>query len=229
MTRIISKEKYIMAGILTLLIFSLGLTLGIILENQRYNLVEEVNSEQEVTYLSLQLQQLYLNAFRDEHSCPILSAALKKAVVDLDETLSRVIAHEEEQDVSSKRKEIVQRRYVLDNLRYWLLAQESRQQCQLDIAPIIYFYTEDCPSCPNQGTILSYFKNLFGERVLVFPINLALREQEPMIGVITSLFSVDKYPTIIVNGKKYEGVVPQEQLQAIICSSLKKAPECSDG
>lgn len=227
MTRPISKEKYIIAGVLTLLIFSLGLTLGIILENERYNLIQQANSEQEVSYLSLQLQHLYLDSFQDAQSCPILSATLKKAVVDLDETLSRVIAYEEEQDIPSERRELVQRRYILDNLRYWLLAQKSKRQCSLDIVPIIYFYTEDCPSCPNQGTVLSYFKNLFGERVLVFPINLALRDKEPMIDVAMALFHVDKYPTIVIDGKKYEGVVSQEQLQEIICSSLKNAPECA--
>ena len=40
--------------------FSLGLTLGLVLEEQRYNLVEDLNQEQDVKYLSLQLQYLYL-------------------------------------------------------------------------------------------------------------------------------------------------------------------------
>ncbi|MBI2665038.1 hypothetical protein HYX12_00260 [Candidatus Woesearchaeota archaeon] len=225
--RKISKGKYIIAGILTFLIFSLGLALGMVLEDYRYNLVEEINGEQEANYLSLQLQYLYLNSFSEYDNCPILSATLKKAVVDLDNTLSQVVAYEEEKDISSKRKEIIQRRYVLDNLRYWLLAKESKQKCDLDIVPIIYFYTEDCPSCPNQGTILSYFKNVFGERVLVFPINLKLNEQEPMVEVVSSLFEVDSYPSLVIDHKKFEGVVKKEQLQKIICDSLENAPECS--
>ncbi len=224
--RKISKDKYIIAGVLTFLIFSLGLALGIVLEDHRYNLVEDVNSEQEVNYLSLQLQQLYLNSFKDSNNCPVLSTALRKAVVDLDKTLSEVIAFEEDQSTSSLRKEMVQRRYILDNLRYWLLAKESKQKCNLDIVPIVYFYTTDCPSCPNQGTILSYFKNLFGEKVLVFPINLDLREKESMVDVVVSLFSIEKTPTLIINDQKYEGVIPQEQLQEIICDSLKEAEPC---
>src|SRR3989338_5715681 len=224
--RKISKDKYIVAGIITFLIFSLGLTLGMVLEDYRYNLVEDLNSEHEANYLSLQLQTLYLNTFSDQNGCPILSTALKKTVKDLDETLSQVIAFEEEKDTSSKRKELAQRRYVLDNLRYWLLAKESKTKCDLNIVPIIYFYTTDCPSCPNQGTILSYFKNLFGEKVLVFPINLDLREKESMVDVVVSLFSIEKTPTLIINDQKYEGVIPQEQLQEIICDSLKEAEPC---
>ena len=226
MVRLISKDKYIVAAIITFLIFSLGILLGLVLEDHRYALVEEAASTQEVDYLSLQLQQLYLNNFHDEGSCPVLSTALKKAVVDLDQTLSQVIAFEEDQSTASQRKETVQRRYILDNLRYWLLAKESQQKCHLDIVPILYFYSTSCPSCPNQGTILSYFKNLFGEKVLVFPINLDLQEKESMVDVAVSLFNIQKTPSLIINDKKYEGVVPQEKVQEIICSTLQDASPC---
>ena len=58
--RTISTDKYIIAGIITALIFGLGLTLGLILEDARYGLVQQVNQDQEVRYQSLQLQYLFL-------------------------------------------------------------------------------------------------------------------------------------------------------------------------
>lgn len=228
-TRVFSKEKYLLAGVITFLIFSLGLTLGIVLVNYRYALVQDVNDAQDVNYLSLQLQHAYLNTFTGLNSCPALAAALKKTVQDLSASLGEVIAYQEnkEKESSSMRKEVVQRRYILDNLRYWLLAQESKKKCHLEIVPIIYFYGSNCPSCPNQGTILSYFKNLLGEQVLVFPINVDLQPQEPMIEVVLSLFDVQKLPALIIDTQKYEGVVKQEQLQDIICSSLSNTSLCS--
>ncbi len=227
MVRIISKEKYIVAGIVTFLIFSLGVTLGFLLQNQRYQIVEQINLEQDVNYLSLQLQYLYLNALRSQDNCPVLSAALKNTIQDLSESLEEVIAFEEEKEIPTARQRIIQRRYIIDNLRYWLLAQESKQRCHLDIVPILYFYASDCESCPNQGTILTFFKNLFGEKVLVFPINLDLREEEPMVEIVLSQFKVSKYPTIVVDEQKFEGVVKKDQLQDIICASLQDAPQCS--
>jgi hypothetical protein len=224
--RKISKDKYVVAGIITLLIFSLGITLGFIIEDYRYNLIEEVNMNQDINYLSLQMQYLFLTSFSNLDNCPMISATLKAAVTDLEESLSKVIAYEEEQEVSEIRRELVMRRYALDNLRYWLLAVESKQKCNLDIVPIIYFYSTKCPSCPNQGTVLTFFKNKFGERVLVFPINTELKQQEPMIEIIMSQFDIEKLPTTIVNNKKYEGVVGQDQLQEIICSHLNNAAEC---
>lgn len=224
--RKISTDKYIASGIITLLIFSLGLTLGFILEDHRYNLIEEINREQEVNYLSLQLQYLYLNTFINYNNCPILSTTLKETIEDLSNSLSEVVAYEEEKEIADEKKTITLRRYTLDNLRYWLLARESKIKCNLNIVPILYFYATECPSCPNQGTILSYFKNVFGEQVLVFPINLDLRAHEPMVEITMSQFKISKYPTLVIDNKKYEGVVQKEQLQQIICSSLKNSSQC---
>jgi hypothetical protein len=223
--RKISTDKYIVAGIITLLIFGLGLTLGMIIDSYRYSIIEEVNAQQEVKYLSLQTQYLYLNAFDNHNNCPVLSGALKSAVEDLSASLSEVVATEEEKSSDSSNTAIT-RRYALDNLRYWLLAKESKDKCNLDIVPILYFYSADCPSCPNQGTILSYFKNKFGEQVLVFPINLDLRGQEPMVDIVIGQFNITKYPTTVIDDKKYEGVVKEEQLQQIICSTLLASPNC---
>lgn len=225
--RKISTDKYIVAGIITILIFGLGLTLGIILDDYRYKVVEEVNMEQEVKYLSLQAQYLYLTAFDSYGNCPILSGALKDTVEDLSDSLSEVIASEEEKSVSDTRRNVITRRYLLDNLRYWLLAKESKERCNLDIVPILYFYSSECPSCPNQGTILTYFKKVFGEQVLVFPINLDFRDQETMVNIVMNQFNVTKYPTIVIDNKKYEGVVSKDQLQEIICNSLRSSTSCT--
>ena len=225
--RKISTDKYVIAGIITFLIFSLGLTLGLVIEDQRYDFIEGINQEQETKYLSLQLQYLYLSSFSNYNNCPTLATTLKETVTDLSNSLSEVIAYEEENSASDGQKIFVQRRYILDNLRYWLLARESKQQCDLAIVPILYFYTKDCPSCPNQGTVLTYYKKIFGEQVLVFPINLDLREEEPMVEIVMNQFNITKYPTIIVDNKKYEGVVKKEQLKKIICNSLPDAPQCS--
>lgn len=225
--RKISTDKYILAGVITFLIFSLGLTLGLVLKNVQSNEVEQINQEQEVRYLSLQLQYLYLTSMSNANNCPTLSATLKETVTDLSNSLSKVIAAAEETQLPEDKKTTIQRRYALDNLRYWLLATQSKQKCQLNIVPLLYFYTQECSSCPTQGIILTYFKGLFGEQLLVFPINLDLRTDEPMVEIIRSQYNITKYPTLIIDNKKYEGVVKQEQLQEIICSSLQDSELCA--
>lgn len=226
--RKISKDKYIVAAIITFLIFSLGLTLGFIIDDHRYNLIEEVNIEQDTNYRSVQLQYLYLDAFQSNNSCPILETALTSAVRDLSDSLSEVIAYEEEEKLepSETRRQLVMRRYLLDNLRYWLLAQQATQRCDLEIVPILYFYAQDCPSCPTQGTILSYFKEIFQEKVLIFPINIDFRYTEPMVEIAMQQFGITKYPSLIIHNQRYEGVLKRDQLFDLICKSLPQDPAC---
>jgi protein-disulfide isomerase len=47
-----------------------------------------------------------------------------------------------------------------------------------------------------------------------------------MVEIALTQFNITKHPTLIVDNKKYEGVVKKEQMQTIICSSLKNATPC---
>src|SRR3989344_1598879 len=226
--RTISTDKYIIAGIITALIFGLGLTLGLILEDARYGLVQQVNQDQEVRYQSLQLQYLFLTTFHNENSCPILAATLQETITDLSNSLNDVISYEEKKTGNDAKKITVERRYLLDNLRYWLLAKESKQKCNMDIVPVIYFYRQECESCSGQGTILTYYKNLLEDQLLVFPVNLDLVEREPMAKIIQSQYNVTQFPTLIIDNTKYEEVVDKDQMKDIICSSLHEAPQCQN-
>ncbi len=224
--RTISTDKYIIAGIITGLIFFLGLTLGLIFEDARYGLVQQINQEQEIKYQSLQLQYLFLGTYNNENSCPILAATLQETVTDLSDSLSDVITYEEENKGTEKQKIAVQRRYLQDNLRYWLLAKESKKKCNMNVLPVLYFYKKDCETCPQQGTILSYFKDLLEDKLLVFPINMNLVDQEPMVKIMQSQFNVTEFPTLVVDNIKYEGIVDKQKMEEIICSSLKEIPLC---
>lgn len=226
--RTISTDKYIIAGVITALIFGLGLTLGLVLEDARYGLVQQVNQDQEVRYLSLQLQYLFLSTFHNDNSCPILAATLQETIADLSASLNDVISFEEKKKYDNAQKLSVERRYLLDNLRYWLLAKESKKKCNLDIVSVVYFYRKECPACAGQGTILTYYKNLLGDRLLVFPINLDLLEHEPMVKIIQSQYNVTSFPTLVIDETIYEGGADKEQLQTIICSSLRDAPQCPE-
>ncbi len=224
--RKISKKNYVMAGIISFLIFALGLTLGLVLEDQRYDWAQELSQRQEVNYQSLQMQYLFVDEFGDAGNCPVLLSTLQAAVEDLSYSLSRVVDYEKDSSITEEDYKLVARVYTLDNLRYWLLAEKAKESCDLDIVSVLYFYSDDCPSCPNQGTVLTYFKKLLGEEFLVFPIDLNLRDEEPMVDIMLSLFEVEKNPTLIIGDGKYEGVVKKTQMEEVICTDRGEAYPC---
>src|SRR3989338_3021073 len=228
MERKISKEKYILAALLTLLIFSLGLTLGILLDSVRLQKSEKLSKQQEVDYGSLQLQYLYLTTFSEnEDSCSVLKVALDKSIKDLSVSLERFDQYKQNSNFNQDEFNMVARRYILDNIKYWLFAQKSQQKCAIDLVTVLYFYSEnDCSICPDQGVLLTYYKKIYGERLLIFPINADHEENEAMITVLKSKYNITQYPTVIIGNKKYESVVKKQQLCSIICNNFINKDTC---
>ncbi|MBW2976310.1 DsbA family protein [Candidatus Woesearchaeota archaeon] len=225
--RKISKDKYLLAFILTSMIFVLGLTLGMLFDNLRIKWAETETKEKEVDYLSLQFQYLYLTTLKDKNaSCSVLYTAMEKSIGDLSDSLQTFINYKDETRVNKEEYEIVGRKYILDNLKYWLLAKRTKEECDLDVVNILYFYSEsNCPICPNQGVILTYFKKIFGDKLLIFPIDVDYETNEPIITILKKQYKITAYPTIIIGDKKYEGVISNNELKKIICASFKYETE----
>ena len=117
----------------------------------------------------------------------------------------------------------------MDNLNYWLFAKKTKEKCDLDVVNILYFYSEkNCQTCPDQGVILTYFKKTFGDKLLVFPIDVDYELNEPVITILKKQYDVTMYPTTIIEDQKYEGIIHNEELKKIICDSFKYEKEiCS--
>jgi hypothetical protein len=227
--RTISKSKYLIAAIITFMIFSLGLTLGIIVDNFRIAWADFEIRKHELEYSSLQFQYLYISTLeKGEESCEVLNTALEKTIAQLGESLDQFLEYEKRSNLNKRDYEIIKRKYLLDNIRYWLLAKRAKELCNLDKVTILYFHSiKDCDICPEQGVVLTYYKKIFGERLLVFPINIDLETEESMITILRSRYNITTYPSIIVEDNLYEGVVGKKKLKKLICSSFKdEQPEC---
>ena len=95
--RRISLERYVIAGVITFLIFTLGLSLGFVLDQKRVSWIEEKSNQQELDYKSLQLQYLYLNTLENtEKSCDVLRSTLQSTLITLSETLEDLEEFKEE-------------------------------------------------------------------------------------------------------------------------------------
>lgn len=226
--RKISKEKYFIAALLAFLIFSLGLSLGIILDNARAKWAEKVTKEQEVNYASLQMQYLYLTTLIESNqSCSVMRIALGESVKELSKSLDKFAQYKADAKLNKDEFNLIGRKYILDNLRYWLFARTTKDKCDMDLVTILYFYSGNyCSQCPEQGTVLSYFKRKYEERLLIFPIDVDLEESEAMITILKGRYNITQYPSVIIEDKRYEGIVQKEELSGLICSSFKNRDLC---
>ncbi|MBN1646076.1 conjugal transfer protein TraF [Candidatus Woesearchaeota archaeon] len=226
--RHISKSRYIIAFIITVLAFTLGVSLGFILDDARIKSVENQNREQELNYNGLQLQYLYLNRIGNTTDvCPTLRVALENSIEELSESLDAVQRYEKDTTLNKDEYRFILRKYLQDNLRYWIFSQNIRVTCNDDVVNILYFFSnEKCDVCPNQGKILTHFKKKLHDKLLIFPINVDLEEDENFIKILKARYNVTSLPTIVVNDIPHQGVVGQSELSVIICQETNNKETC---
>ncbi len=217
------RERYITAALLTILIFILGVALGMIVDNKRLSVVKKMNDVQELNFEDLQLQYLYINTLLGKNkSCDVLQVALEDSIRQLADSLSKVEKYEKETNINKEEYLLIRKKYLLDNLRYWMFAREAKEYCNMSILSILYFFSPNCERCPDQGVILSYYKQIYGNSLLVFPIDSSLKNDIGIVRIIISKYNITKEPSLVIGEKKYEGVVGKEELGSIICESLDK-------
>ncbi len=224
-----SKQKYLIAAVIAILVFSLGIMLGMVIDNERFRWVIQKGEEQDVSYQSLQFQYLYLNTVigSDNESCTVLHAQLEDTLSDLGSTLDKLVNFQQDSSLNRQDYDIIKRRYLIDNLEYWLFAKKAQKLCNNDLVTILYFFSgTNCKICPDQGVVLTYYKKKYEDKLLVFPIDVDLEAKEPIIKILRKRYQVYNYPSIVVGDTKYEGVVEREKLGQIICSNFNDSSQC---
>ena len=219
--RPLSKDKYIAAAVITLCIFLLGLFLGFVIEEKRVNYIQEQGKEQKLTFESLQLQYMFVDQLSQENNCEAISKTFDISVKDLEGARIRLEKFDENAKISKDEFDMLKKDYTIAQLRYWLLAKKAKALCNLDLTTIIYFYSTDkvCPDCEDQAFILTYLKQLFGQKLLIFSLD-ANFEKESMIDLLKSTYSINKYPSLVFDEKKFEGLTSKEKLIEEICKHI---------
>ncbi|HIH37804.1 hypothetical protein J4460_00195 [Candidatus Woesearchaeota archaeon] len=217
------SSRYVAAAVITVLVFLLGVLLGLVIENERVTAIQRQNHQQQIEFSSLQLQYQYVDQLSLEQNCPALLKAFDRAVESLENSRLKLEYYTQNANTINKQDfEAMEGEYTLAQVRFWLFAKRSKQICNNDIVPIIYFFStkKECPDCDQQAFILTYLKKLLDDKLLNFALD-GRREDEPMITILKSSYNVTSYPTIIIGDRVYEGFVSKEDILKEVCSQYK--------
>lgn len=219
----ISKEVYFVAFLITTGVFLLGLLLGFVIEGKRVMMVQEKDQEQKIAFSSAQLQYQFLQQLQNEKNCPAMFTAFYDNLEDLEETRIRLEKYDRKATLDKKSFELLQREYLLAEVRYWLLASDIKKICDFDVVTALYFYSDEdsCDTCDNQAFVLSYLKDLFGDKLLVFSFNAKI-EHEPLIDLLKTAHNVTTYPSVVVDNITYHGFRDKDLLLQDVCLLLKE-------
>lgn len=224
------RSRYILAFFVTVIIFLLGFLLGLTLSSMKIKYVENLYKAQSADYESLQFQYAFLdmlnNGSNSNETCSALSAILENNLKLLGPAQDKIEGYEISGDIHNEDYRIIKRKYMIANLRYWLLAEKSKEICGNDVVSILYFYRQDCGSCGDEGFILSQLKNIFGDRLLIFNMDAGITE-EPVIDILRRKYKIYDFPSLVIEGETFTGFLSKNDILKRICPLYREVyPGC---
>jgi thiol-disulfide isomerase/thioredoxin len=225
--RKIRKSRYLVALIITALVFVSGVFLTFLFDDERAEFVAREARMQKLDFDSLQLQYLYLDRIEGEKNCDAATKTLEKNIVELDKMKERVERYNEETYSGDKEDfQTLRREYTLAEIRYWLFVARAKEICPMDSVSVLYFYGAQCGDCGGQATILTHLKHEFENKLLVFALDADFLD-EAMIDILKASYGIEATPTLIIEDKKYEGLQTKEDILKVICSYYEEEyPKC---
>src|SRR3989344_1811364 len=201
------KRRYLIAMIITLAFFLVGIFIGSLLTDTRIKSVEESSSNQRMDFESLQTQYLFLSFLNQQGNCKAVEETLNKNILNLITTQERLENYEKQAKSNYNDFINLKRSYSLAEIKYWLLLKNTQNICDRDVVTVLYFYDSDanCPKCRTQGFILSYLKKIFNERLLIFSFDGEFKD-EPIIEIIKKSYNITTYPSIVINDDSFSGL-----------------------
>lgn len=202
--RKISTNIYVTALVLTVLVFSLGVYVGMVIDENAKNKVEgELSELEEDLYLSrvLLLMEEEVGEF-----CPIYSEKL--GAVDAERELigDRLEYLESVRGISDD--ELKGRYYYLEFENY-LLMRRMQNDCGAEYVLVLFFY-DGGEESSAQGEELDAFR---AGNVNVKVFSFDGNSDSAVVEVLKAQYIVNSYPTVVVDGKKLNGLQELSELE----------------
>lgn len=227
--RKIKKNRYVLALFISIILFVMGFLLGVVVSGYKIGYIQELYEEQTADYESLQFQYVYLENLENlnkTEDCKTIEAVLENNLKFLGPAQEKIEAYETTGDINNMDYRIIKRKYTIANLRYWLLAEKSKELCGSELVSILYFYSQECAICKDQGYILSQLKNVFGDKLLIFPLDTSIKE-EPMVDILRRRYQIFEFPTLVIEDKVISKFLAKKEILKEICPLYKENyPEC---
>ena len=220
--RTIYWKKHFVALFITIILFVIGLLIGLKVSDTRLITLQEFNEQQKADFESLQLQYAYLTT--SNGSCVVFKKALDQSVDNLE--TARIKLESYMQASTNPENFISQKRsYMLAEIRYWLLTRETRKACGKDSVDVLFFYQDDenCQKCSTQGYILTSLKDTFKDKLLIFSLDAS--SEEPMVSIIKNVYNVTSTPSVVVDGQVIDHFTEEGELHNAICTKFNHAPD----
>lgn len=206
----LNSRKYIVAFVITAVIFATAIFVSNMLGQKKLEDVRSIENRVALDILSSETQFSLL----EETSCKDIGPGfLSKELGSLGEKLTY---GESQTELNTDNLDYLKRSYFLLEIKDYLLMKRLTQKCGIKPTFILYFYsTKDaCTDCEKMGYVLTSLRDKYPDlRVYSFDYHYD-------VGAINTLISIYKVkselPALIVNGETINGFHTVEELEKTV-------------
>ena len=209
------RKVYLVAGILSFILYLAGIFTGYFLQSSIFSEVEKNIDELKEDLENAQLEYMFLT-LKAKGSCQILSSLTNELTSRLYSILNELIKLENRGD--PKLQEL-KREYTLLAIRTWILKSNTKEVCEEDVLPILYFYSIPCEDCLEQGKILDELKSKYKGKLLTFTVDAGV--DLPIVQTLLKSYNITETPALVIEDEVYQGLISKEEIKSLMCERLE--------
>ena len=212
-------KKYILFSfILSTIVFLGGIYIGYNMQGREVNSTSVDLSSIKGQIGELEIMML-MNSVNKNLTCTYLEDNMKPVQIELENVRKKVAAMEKDVKLrNSEEYNKLAEDLIKLRIRYWMLGEEIRKNCDENLTTIIYFYTmnEKCQDCDIMGYELSDISSKCNVVVAPIPIDSKI-EIVKTFAEYYNLSSKDVPVLIVDQNKTIKGLISENELEKIVC------------
>jgi hypothetical protein len=188
------------AGLLTVIVFAVGIGVGMWLDISRVGSVQERLTEIDLEWNDARLQSLYYSTLNDSVSC---EAAIRANLDFNGKIYAEGQTIEKYEAINRFAPDLIQqkKRYALLQFQFWLNSMNLKKSCGANYTTFAYFYSHYNSSLEMdqnlQSAVLLQLKERCGDSVLLVPLPLDM--DLTSVELLKDTYKIETAPSILVD------------------------------
>jgi hypothetical protein len=197
------NNVFIKTTFITVIIFILGILVGIWLDNNRLEEIKANITSMDLEWNDARLQSMFYQKISNNSA--FCEDAIKSNLDFNDKIYREGIEIERRENANKFTPEIIdeKRRYALLQLQFWSNSINLKESCNANYSSVVYFYSflnENVKIDQNvQSTILSDLKQECGNKLILIPLPFDLNVST--IEFLKSAYKINSTPSLLINEK----------------------------
>ncbi len=209
-------ELFLVTGVISSMIFFVGLFMGFSIGGQKMSILQNSINNLEQNIQAANLHFNVLEIMNESVSCDFMISLADELGTEASELGRRLEQMEIEGRMMTEDYTVLKRNYMVVLINDWVTIEEIKMRCETNMSTVLYFYSNvNCLNCEEQASVLNYYKKILDSNLMIF--SLDADTDLTVINALTSTYSISEYPSLLVNGEVHRKYVSKTNMSSYLC------------